>query len=86
MTVSISIFPIRHPLKGFTVSASFQIKNGRLQNEKLKVKILAKDKELVTNSLQIAKKNKILNGIIQKLKDGYIAGTETRCDGTIAYY
>lgn len=40
-----------------------------LQNEKLKVKILAKDKELVTNSLQIAKKNKILNGIIQKLKD-----------------
>ena len=41
----------------------------RLQNEKLKVKILAKDKELVTNSLQIAKKNKILNGIIQKLKD-----------------
>ena len=41
----------------------------RLQNEKLKVKILAKDKELVTNSLQIAKKNKILNGIINKLKD-----------------
>ncbi len=41
----------------------------KLQNEKLKVKILAKDKELVTNSLQIAKKNKILNGIIQKLKD-----------------
>lgn len=41
----------------------------RLQNEKLKVKILAKDKELVTNSLQIAKKNKILNNIIQKLKD-----------------
>jgi DNA-binding CsgD family transcriptional regulator len=41
----------------------------RLQNEKLKVKILAKDKELVTNSLQIAKKNKILNGIIHKLKD-----------------
>jgi len=24
--------------------------------------------------------------IIRKLKDGYIAGTETRCDGTIAYY
>ena len=24
--------------------------------------------------------------IIQKLKDGYIAGTETRCDCTIAYY
>jgi gamma-glutamyltranspeptidase/glutathione hydrolase len=24
--------------------------------------------------------------IIQKTKNGYIAGTETRCDGTIAYY
>ncbi len=41
----------------------------RLQNERLKVKILAKDKELVTNSLQVVKTNKILNGIIQKLKD-----------------
>ena len=36
---------------------------------KLQIKILAKDKELVTNSLQVVKKNKILNGIIQKLKD-----------------
>lgn len=41
----------------------------RLQNEKLKTQILVKDKELVTNSLQVVKKNKILNGIIQKLKD-----------------
>lgn len=41
----------------------------RLQNEKLKTQILVKDKELVTNSLQVVKKNKILNGIINKLKD-----------------
>ena len=41
----------------------------RLQNDKLKIKILAKDKELVNNSLQVVKKNKILNGIIHKLKD-----------------
>ena len=41
----------------------------RLQSDKLKIKILAKDKELVTNSLQVVKKNKILNGIIHKLKD-----------------
>lgn len=41
----------------------------RLKNEKLKIKILAKDKELVNNSLQVVKKNKILNGIIHKLKD-----------------
>jgi DNA-binding CsgD family transcriptional regulator len=41
----------------------------KLQNDKLKIKILAKDKELVTNSLQVVKKNKILNGIIHKLKD-----------------
>lgn len=41
----------------------------RLQNEKLKTQILVKDKELVTNSLQVVKKNKILNGIIHKLKD-----------------
>lgn len=41
----------------------------RLNNEKLKIKILAKDKELVNNSLQVVKKNKILNGIIHKLKD-----------------
>jgi DNA-binding CsgD family transcriptional regulator len=41
----------------------------KLQNEKLKTQILVKDKELVTNSLQVVKKNKILNGIINKIKD-----------------
>ncbi|MEL1244763.1 triple tyrosine motif-containing protein [Flavobacterium sp. DGU11] len=41
----------------------------RLKNEQLKVKILTKDKELVNNSLQVVKKNKVLNDIIQKLKD-----------------
>jgi len=41
----------------------------RLNNEKLKIKILVKDKELVNNSLQVVKKNKVLNGIIHKLKD-----------------
>jgi DNA-binding CsgD family transcriptional regulator len=41
----------------------------RLKNDKLKIKILSKDKELVNNTLQVVKKNKILNGIITKLKD-----------------
>ncbi|CAM3083986.1 triple tyrosine motif-containing protein [Flavobacterium frigoris] len=41
----------------------------KLQNDKLQIKILTKDKELVNNSLQVVKKNKILNGIIHKLKD-----------------
>lgn len=41
----------------------------KLNNEKLQLNLLAKDKELVNNSLQVVKKNKILNGIIQKLKD-----------------
>jgi DNA-binding CsgD family transcriptional regulator len=41
----------------------------KLKSDKLKLKILAKDKELVNNSLQVAKKNKILTGIIIKLKD-----------------
>ncbi|MBD3583651.1 helix-turn-helix and ligand-binding sensor domain-containing protein [Flavobacterium selenitireducens] len=41
----------------------------RLQNEKLKIKILSKDKELVNNSLQVVKKNKVLNGIIYKMKE-----------------
>lgn len=41
----------------------------RLRSEKLQIKILSKDKELVSNSLQVVKKNKILNGIIQKMKD-----------------
>lgn len=41
----------------------------RLKNEQLRVKILTKDKELVNNSLQVVKKNKMLNGIIHKMKD-----------------
>ena len=41
----------------------------KLKNDKLQIKILAKDKELVNNSLQVVKKNKVLNGIIHKLKD-----------------
>ncbi len=41
----------------------------KLKNDKLQIKILAKDKELVSNSLQVVKKNKILNGIIHRLKD-----------------
>lgn len=41
----------------------------KLKNDKLKIKILAKDKELVSNSLQVVKKNKILNGILVKLKE-----------------
>ncbi|WP_117884063.1 triple tyrosine motif-containing protein [Aureibaculum luteum] len=39
-----------------------------LNRDKLQTRILAKDKELVSNSLQVVKKNKILNGIIDKLK------------------
>ena len=41
----------------------------KLKNDQLQINLLAKDKELVTNSLQVVKKNKILNGIIQRLKD-----------------
>tara|TARA_R110000868_G_scaffold254_4_gene2290 strand:+ start:3013 stop:5892 length:2880 start_codon:yes stop_codon:yes gene_type:complete len=41
----------------------------KLKRDKLKTKILAKDKELVNNSLQVVKKNKVLNGIIYKLKE-----------------
>ena len=41
----------------------------KLKNEKLQIKILAKDKELVSNSLQVVKKNKTLNSIIHKLKE-----------------
>lgn len=41
----------------------------RLKNEQLRLKILTKDKELVNNSLQVVKKNKLLNGIIHRLKD-----------------
>ena len=40
----------------------------KLKSDKLQIKILAKDKELVNNSLQVVKKNKTLNGIIKKLK------------------
>tara|TARA_R110000868_G_scaffold21640_12_gene89868 strand:- start:5665 stop:8541 length:2877 start_codon:yes stop_codon:yes gene_type:complete len=41
----------------------------KLKRDKLKTKILAKDKELVNNSLQVVKKNKSLNSIIHKLKE-----------------
>lgn len=41
----------------------------KLKNDKLQIKILAKDKELVNSSLQVAKKNKIFNGIINNLKE-----------------
>lgn len=41
----------------------------KLKSDKLQIKILAKDKELVNNSLQVVKKNKTLNGIIKKLKE-----------------
>ena len=41
----------------------------KLKNDKLQLNLLTKDKELVTNSLQVVKKNKILNGIMQRLKD-----------------
>lgn len=40
----------------------------KLNRNKLQTKILAKDKELVNNSLQVVKKNETLNSIIQKLK------------------
>ena len=41
----------------------------KLKNDKLQIKILAKDKELVNNSLQVVKKNKTLNTIINRLKE-----------------
>ncbi|NMH29666.1 helix-turn-helix and ligand-binding sensor domain-containing protein [Flavobacterium silvaticum] len=41
----------------------------QLKNEKLRMRIISKDKELVNNSLQVVKKNKILNGIIHKMKE-----------------
>ncbi|WP_348799331.1 helix-turn-helix and ligand-binding sensor domain-containing protein [Flavobacterium adhaerens] len=41
----------------------------RLENEKLQIMLSSKDKELVNNTLQVVKKNKVLNGIIHKLKD-----------------
>lgn len=41
----------------------------KLKNDKLQIKLLTKDKELVNNSLQVVKKNKVLNGVIHKLKE-----------------
>src|SRR5690606_2807790 len=41
----------------------------KMNRERLKTKILAKDKELVSNSLQVVKKNNILGNIVQKIKD-----------------
>lgn len=41
----------------------------KMNRDRLKTKILAKDKELVNNSLQVVKKNSILNNIVQKIKD-----------------
>ncbi len=41
----------------------------KLKNEKLQIRILNKDKELVNNSLQVVKKNKIFSEIISKIKD-----------------
>jgi len=41
----------------------------KLNREQLQTKLLAKDKELVNNSLQVAKKNRVLNGIMNKLKN-----------------
>jgi DNA-binding CsgD family transcriptional regulator len=40
----------------------------KLKVEKLKIELLSKDKELVNNSFAAAKKNKVLNGVIQKIK------------------
>lgn len=51
----------------------------KLNRDRLKTKILAKDKELVNNSLQVVKKNKILNNIVQKLKE---VDTESMNEGT----
>ena len=41
----------------------------RLKNDKLQSELLIKNKELVNNSLQSVKKNKILNGILDGLKE-----------------
>jgi DNA-binding CsgD family transcriptional regulator len=41
----------------------------KLKMEKLKMSLLTKDKELLNNSFQVVRKNKILNGIIQKIKN-----------------
>jgi DNA-binding CsgD family transcriptional regulator len=41
----------------------------KLKVEKLKIDLLSKDRELVNNSFQVVKQNKLLNGIIQKIKN-----------------
>src|SRR5690606_7589459 len=52
----------------------------KLNRDKLQTNLLSKDKELVSNSLQVAKKNKVLNGFIHKLKeiDAQSMNEETR--------
>lgn len=52
----------------------------KLNRDKLQTNLLSKDKELVKNSLQVVKKNKILNGFIYKLKeiDAHSMNEETR--------
>ncbi len=54
-----------------TKQAQLELENEieRLKSDTLQIKITTKDKELVNNTLQIVKKNKTLNGIINKLKD-----------------
>ena len=41
----------------------------KLNKDQFQTKLQAKDKELVNNSLQVVKKNKILNGILQRLNN-----------------
>ncbi len=54
----------------------------KMNRDRLKTKILAKDKELVNNSLQVVKKNKTLNNIVHKIKelntDGMNAQTKSQ--------
>ncbi|MBC7935141.1 MAG: regulator [Rhizobacter sp.] len=40
-----------------------------LEIEKLQINLLSKDRELVNNSFQVVKQNKLLNSIIQKIKN-----------------
>jgi DNA-binding CsgD family transcriptional regulator len=47
----------------------------KLNRDKLQINLRAKNKELVNNSLQVVKKNKILNAIVQKLKKMEIDST-----------
>jgi DNA-binding CsgD family transcriptional regulator len=41
----------------------------KLKMEKLKLNLLGKDRELLNNSFQVVRKNKLLNAIIQKIKN-----------------